>query len=278
MRPTGYAPAVQLANRRVFRESEHRDDYTGMGSTVVAALIDDSWVITMLARDPEADAASLAIHPMRHVLTNAIGAREETEVEIGERVLVDGEVLLLCSDGLHGGLNDETLAGIMGSGVEVAAAAQQLRDATLDRRRERQYHGVAVETDRMTEHDDDVTLPLRKPPSAPAKRLGRYELLDRLGKGGMGIVYRARDTKLDRPVAVKMLLGDLEGDDETREGFIREARAAGELNHPNIIKVYDFGEDGGHAFIIMELLEGANLNEFLKEPAEPRARPQSCRS
>ena len=87
----------------------------------------------MLARDPEADAASLAIHPMRHVLTNAIGAREETEMEIGERVLVDGEVLLLCSDGLHGGLNDETLAGIMGSGVEVAAAAQQLRDATLDR-------------------------------------------------------------------------------------------------------------------------------------------------
>lgn len=125
--------AVQPANRRVFRESEHRDDYTGMGSTVVAALIDDSWVTTMLARDPEADAASLAIHPMRHVLTNEIGAREETEVEIGERVLVDGEVLLLCSDGLHGGLNDETLAGIMGSGVEVAAAAQQLRDATLDR-------------------------------------------------------------------------------------------------------------------------------------------------
>ena len=153
--------AVQLANRRVFRESEHRDDYTGMGSTVVAALIDDgrmafagvgdsrvyayavagltqlttddSWVTTMLARDPEADAASLAIHPMRHVLTNAIGAREETEVEIGERVLVDGEVLLLCSDGLHGGLNDETLASIMGSGVEVAAAAQQLREATLDR-------------------------------------------------------------------------------------------------------------------------------------------------
>jgi len=117
----------------------------------------------------------------------------------------------------------------------------------------------------MTEHDDDVTLPLRKPPSAPAKRLGRYELLDRLGKGGMGIVYRARDTKLDRPVAVKMLLRDLEGDDETRERFIREARAAGELNHPNIIKIYDFGEDGGHAFIIMELLEGANLNEFLKE-------------
>ena len=117
----------------------------------------------------------------------------------------------------------------------------------------------------MTEHDDDVTLPLQKPPPAPAKRLGRYELLDRLGKGGMGIVYRALDTKLDRPVAVKVLLGNLEDDDETRERFLREARAAGELNHHNIIQIYDFGEDGGRAFIVMELLEGANLNELLKE-------------
>ena len=117
----------------------------------------------------------------------------------------------------------------------------------------------------MTEHDDDPTLPLQTPARVPARRLGRYELLDRLGKGGMGVVYRARDTKLDRPVAVKLLLGDLEGDDETRERFLREARAAGELNHRNIIQIYDFGEDGGRAFIVMELLEGASLNEFLKE-------------
>ena len=77
----------------------------------------------------------------------------------------------------------------------------------------------------MTEHDDDLTLPLQKSAPVPAKRPGRYELLDRLGKGGMGVVYRARDTKLDRPVAVKLLLGDLEGDGETRERFLREARA-----------------------------------------------------
>ena len=117
----------------------------------------------------------------------------------------------------------------------------------------------------MTEHDDEVTLPLPEASPAPAKRLGRYELLDRLGKGGMGVVYRARDTKLDRPVAVKMLLGDLEDDDETRERFLREARAAGELSHRNIIQIYDFGEEGGRAFIVMELLEGTSLNEFLKE-------------
>ena len=115
----------------------------------------------------------------------------------------------------------------------------------------------------MTQHDDDATVSLGA--RAPVKRLGRYELLDRLGKGGMGIVYRARDTKLDRPVALKMLLGDLEDDDETRKRFRREARAAGELNHRNIIQIYDFGEEGGRAFIVMELLEGANLNELLEE-------------
>ena len=114
----------------------------------------------------------------------------------------------------------------------------------------------------MTELNDDGTLPLKKPAS-PATRLGRYELMDRLGKGGMGIVYRARDTKLDRPVAVKLLLTDIEGDHETRERFLREARAAGELNHRNIIQIYDFGEDEGRAFIVMELLDGSSLTELL---------------
>ena len=117
----------------------------------------------------------------------------------------------------------------------------------------------------MTESDDDATLPVQKRPSFRAKRMGRYELLDRLGKGGMGIVYRARDTLLDRPVAVKLLLGDLDRDDETRKRFLREARAAGELTHRNIIQIYDFGEDRGRAFIVMELLEGASLNELLEK-------------
>ena len=118
----------------------------------------------------------------------------------------------------------------------------------------------------MTEHEDEHTVPAQNAPPGRAKRqLGRYELLDRLGKGGMGVVYRARDTKLDRPVAVKMLLTDLEGDSETRERFRREARSAGELSHRNIIKIYDFGEDAGRAFLVMELLEGLSLNEFLKE-------------
>ena len=174
--------AVQLANRRVFRASESRDDYSGMGSTVVAALVageqmafagvgdsrvyvntdtgltqlttDDSWVATMLARDPEADATSLATHPMRHVLTNAIGACEETEVEIGERTLGPREVLLLCSDGLHGSLDDATLAGSMVSGVDVAVAAQRLLDAALERGVTGVCEGLAFSHSRSIIHRD----------------------------------------------------------------------------------------------------------------------------
>ena len=116
----------------------------------------------------------------------------------------------------------------------------------------------------MTEQAHDVTQPMAKP-GPPAEQLGRYELLNRIGKGGMGVVYQARDTGLDRLVAVKVLLTNLEDDGEARERFLREARAAGELNHRNIIKIYDFGEDAGRAFIVMELLEGAGLNKVLEK-------------
>lgn len=119
----------------------------------------------------------------------------------------------------------------------------------------------------MTPHDDDATVPVRQP-SGSRRRLGRYELRDRLGKGGMGVVYRAWDTTLERDVALKLLVTDLASEDETRERFLREARAAAELNHRNIVKIYDFGEDGGRAFIVMELLEGATLGVLLKSYPE----------
>ncbi len=99
----------------------------------------------------------------------------------------------------------------------------------------------------------------------PIPRIGRYELLERIGRGGMGAVYRARDTTLDRMVAVKMLLADLEVSDETRERFFREARAAGGLTHRNIITVYDFGEENGRAYLVMELLQGEALTKILAQ-------------
>ena len=118
----------------------------------------------------------------------------------------------------------------------------------------------------MSERDDDKTLPL--PRRRTPERIGRYELAQRIGRGGMGVVYKARDTQLQRDVALKMLLADVADDKETRERFKREARAAADLRHPNIIQVYDFGEEDGRAYFVMELLRGDSLASVLA-PEEP---------
>ena len=114
----------------------------------------------------------------------------------------------------------------------------------------------------MTDSSDG-TAPIRAEQPTP-ERIGRYTLLERIGKGGMGIVYRARDTQLDRIVALKTIVTELADENETRQRFIREARAAADLNHSNIIKIYDFGEEAGRAYIVMELLTGQNLSALLQ--------------
>lgn len=150
--------AIRLANRRVFRAAESRDELSGMGTTVVAAFIeaghlifagvgdsriysfaggaltqlttDDSWVAT-LQNNGE---VSTAKHPMRHVLTNVVGARENLELRVDERTMSDGEVLLFCSDGLHGEMTDERIAGILAAGTDVTATADTLLAAVLEGR------------------------------------------------------------------------------------------------------------------------------------------------
>jgi len=94
-------------------------------------------------------------------------------------------------------------------------------------------------------------------------RLGPYEILSPLGAGGMGEVYRARDSRLDRDVAVKVLPESLLEDDEARARFEREAKAVAALSHPNILAIYDFGREGGTAYAVMELLEGETLRDRL---------------
>ncbi|MCA9522895.1 MAG: protein kinase [Myxococcales bacterium] len=94
-------------------------------------------------------------------------------------------------------------------------------------------------------------------PLPPTRLAGRYTLIEAIGEGGMGRVYRAHDEQLDRAVAVKVLRSDL---NETRvKRFQREARAVARLNHPNIVTIHDSGESDGARFIVMELLEGADL-------------------
>src|SRR5450830_1255513 len=100
-------------------------------------------------------------------------------------------------------------------------------------------------------------------------RLGTYEILAPLGAGGMGEVYRARDTKLDRDVAVKVLPADLANDPEALSRLEREARAVAQLSHPNILAIHDFGREGETAYAVMELLEGETLRARLEQGALP---------
>jgi len=93
---------------------------------------------------------------------------------------------------------------------------------------------------------------------------GRYRLERRLGRGGMGTVYEATDTALDRRVAAKLIRDDLVGSPEAAERFRREARAAAGFAHPNVVTVHDFGLSGSRAFLVMELLEGVSLRQELR--------------
>jgi Tol biopolymer transport system component len=101
------------------------------------------------------------------------------------------------------------------------------------------------------------------------KRLGPYEVLALLGAGGMGEVYRARDTRLGREVAIKVLPAALSSDPERLKRFEREARAASSLNHPNIVTIYDIGSSDATSYIAMELVDGEPLSARLLEGALP---------
>ncbi len=98
---------------------------------------------------------------------------------------------------------------------------------------------------------------------------GRYRLERRLGAGGMAAVWLARDTRLDRLVAIKVIADTLADDEGWLLRFRREAQAAAALSHPNIVQVFDYGIDDGRPFLVMEHVEGANLAERLADPAAP---------
>jgi serine/threonine protein kinase len=102
-------------------------------------------------------------------------------------------------------------------------------------------------------------------------RLGPYEILSAIGAGGMGEVYRARDIRLDRTVALKVLPQHLSGNAERRQRFEREARIISKLNHPYICVLHDIGHEGGTDFLVMEYLEGESLAERLRRGALPLA-------
>ncbi|MDT5122639.1 MAG: eukaryotic-like serine/threonine-protein kinase [Acidobacteriota bacterium] len=101
-------------------------------------------------------------------------------------------------------------------------------------------------------------------PLSPDTRLGRYEIRSLLGKGGMGDVYLAWDSELERTVALKLLPDDVASDQQRMSRFVQEARAASSLNHPNILTIYDIGRADSTRFIATEFIEGETLRARLK--------------
>ncbi len=104
---------------------------------------------------------------------------------------------------------------------------------------------------------------------SPGTKLGSYEIVAALGAGGMGEVYRARDTRLERRVAIKILPAEFSADSDRLRRFEREARSASALNHPNIVTIYELGQDGSTHYIAMELVEGETLRELLDADVLP---------
>ena len=153
--------AARLANRRVCKASESHEEYLGMGTTLVAALVagnqltfasvgdsrlysfrggtlqqlshDDSWVALLDELQRAGHVTQPTAHPMRNVLTNALGAAEHVEPEVREHALVDGDTLLLCSDGLHARVDDATIGAILAEGGEASDLAQRLVNVALER-------------------------------------------------------------------------------------------------------------------------------------------------
>src|SRR5947209_7718224 len=106
-------------------------------------------------------------------------------------------------------------------------------------------------------------------PIARGTRLGAYEIVALIGAGGMGEVYKARDTRLDRTVAIKVLPPHASSDPDARVRFEREARAVAALDHPHICAIYDIGSEGATDFLVMQYLEGDTLANRLQKGALP---------
>src|SRR5690349_18431808 len=124
--------------------------------------------------------------------------------------------------------------------------------------------GTEIKTGELGPGGTEVMKPAPAPAPSPeeiGKLFPQLEILESLGRGGMGAVYKARQPRLDRIVALKILAGERKGDPQFAERFEREARTLARLHHPNIVAIHEFGETGGNFYLLMEYVDGLTLRQ-----------------
>ena len=169
---------------------------------------------------------------------------------------------------LEGAERDAYLDEACGDDAELRRAVEQMLAAD-DRSASFLDGGLESAARDLVPEGEDRTMALEH---APGSRIGPYEVVRLLGAGGMGVVYEARDTRLERRVALKFLPPEVGRDDDAKERFLREARAASALAHPSVCTIHDLGEtEDGRLYIVMALYEGETLKERLRRGALPPA-------
>ena len=295
---------VERLNRRVAEAQAHIADLAASSAEAVADL--DSWttqMATQVARAVRADEIAVwlqerdELRPVTRTDTQAPTRQELLQMDRTESHLRRDNDLIISVLGLTGqpfgalvvagaspSLNDTELRLLdsfsrqLGGAVELRKMQRDLADAEVKRQATRQEmldKGVTLlqlcpTCDRCFSHDEEVCpedgTALTAPRVIPYVVAERYRLTHLLGEGGMGLVFRARDERLRRDVAVKVIKGELLDNEELRQRFQQEARAVARIDHPGVVAVYDYGDlQDGSLFLVMELLEGCELGEMMEQ-------------
>ncbi len=222
--------------------------------------------------DPAAlDDAKAKLNPdtIQTLESNEAAAAETNDEQTGQSATIAfaGEQTIGFGDSLPGGtINiDETDSKVTAQWLDNVAGDETDPDATIKQREtiasELQTRSSLVVKSRQVRTADDADIPITSAADAPD-----YELLDVIGEGGMGVVYAARQSSIARTVAIKMLKGDEEHTLDQREKFISEAVVTGELDHPNIVPIYDLGtNDSGALFYSMKRVRGTPWDDVIKQ-------------
>ena len=213
-------------------------------------------------------------NPSRSMLTQTVGSEPVAGFDVVTREVFKGDYLVLCTDGLYGYATDAEILDVV-THNEPAAAAQLLLELVVKRNGE---DNISAQVIRIEQVDRAIFFRgVRTGYQKNAQAEGgdelnvgsvlddRFEILERISRSGMGCIYKARDRKLDMPVAIKVPFRHMEGDIASATRFEREEEIGKSLHHPSVLKIIPIEEPKSRPYIVMELLSGQTLAELLKE-------------